>query len=239
MARTLVLDIDGTLVDSNDAHARAWVKAFNQNGFDVPFEQVRPLIGMGGDQLVPRLTGVHKGDSGYQALADGWKTAFEHELPGIRPFGGTRQMVQTALETGWTLVVATSGEPDLADKLLKLADVADLLPDRVSSQDAQASKPEPDLMYAALQKAGVWASEAWILGDTKYDIEAAHDAGMKCAAVSSGGSTGLEGADTVFADLAEVTQWLKQTKHQTELKATGPNSTGPNSTGPTSQSPRE
>jgi HAD superfamily hydrolase (TIGR01549 family) len=210
MTRTLILDIDGTLVDSNDAHARAWVTAFRGGGFDVSFDQVRPLIGMGGDQLVPRLTGVQKGDARYQPLSDGWKRAFEQEFASVRPFPGTRELVQAAREAGWKVLVATSGEADLADRLLKLADVADLLPERVSSKEVEASKPEPELMQAALQKAGAAARDAWMLGDTSYDIEAAHRAGIKCAVVRMGGNSGLEGAEKIFPDLEAVTAWLRQ-----------------------------
>jgi HAD superfamily hydrolase (TIGR01509 family) len=210
MTRTLILDIDGTLVDSNDAHARAWVTAFQAGGFDVSFGQVRPLIGMGGDQVVPRLTGVGKDDPRFQLLSDGWKQAFEQEFASVRPFPGTRDMVQAAQEAGWKVLVATSGEADLADRLLKLAGVADLLPERVSSQDVQASKPEPDLMHAALQKAAVPAQDAWMLGDTRYDIEAAHRAGINCVVVRLGGNSELEAAEQMFPDLDAVAAWLRQ-----------------------------
>lgn len=201
MPHTLILDIDGTLVDSNDAHARAWVKAFGAQGFDVSFEQVRPLIGMGGDQVVPALTGVQKEDPQYQPLSDGWKAAFKEELPGLKPFPGTRELVQAAQAAGWQTVVATSGEADLAEQLLKLAQVDDLLTERVSSKEVEASKPEPDLIQAALQKVGATPEQCWMLGDTKYDVEAAHKAGVKCAVVRVGSNPDPEDADVIFDDL--------------------------------------
>ena len=209
MSRTLLLDIDGTLVDSNDAHARAWVTAFSQEGFDVSFGQVRPLIGMGGDQVVPRLTGIHKDDPRFERLTDGWKASFESEFSGVRPFAGTLQLIERAQAADWKVVVATSGEPDMAERLLQLADVSDLLPERVSSQEVEQSKPEPDLMCAALEKAGAPAQDAWMLGDTRYDIEAAHRAGVKCAVVRLGGNTDLESADRIFGTLQEVADWLE------------------------------
>ena len=209
MSRTLILDIDGTLVDSNDAHARAWVRAFHGQELTTDLSQVRPLIGMGSDQLVPQLTGIQPADPRFQALADGWKRAFETEMPRLHPFEGTRNLVRTAIACGWKVVVATSGESEMAARLLELANVADLLPERVSSQDVQASKPQPDLLQAALEKAGAEPQEAWMLGDTRFDIEAAHKAGMKCAVVRLGGNTDLEEADAVFADLIAVRDWLQ------------------------------
>lgn len=210
MSRTLLLDIDGTLVDSNDAHARAWVTAFAGQGFSVSFEQVRPLMGMGGDQVVPRLTGVHKDDPRFERLTDGWKAGFESEFSGVRPFAGTRQLIERAQAAGWKVVVATSGQPDMAERLLRLADVSDLLPERVSSQEVEKSKPEPDLMHAALQKVDARPQDAWMLGDTRYDVEAAHKAGVRCAVVRLGGNTDLEGADRIFGTLPEVADWLEE-----------------------------
>ncbi|WP_407572345.1 HAD family hydrolase [Deinococcus altitudinis] len=210
MPRTLILDIDGTLVDSNDAHARAWVQAFGEQGFTPDFSQVRPLVGMGSDQLVPQLTDVQPGDTRFQPLSDGWQRAFEQEFPQLRAFDGTRELVQTATSCGWKVVVATSGESEMADRLLTLANVADLLPDRVSSQDVKASKPQPDLLEVALKKAGADPAEAWMLGDTRYDVEAAHKAGMKCAVVLLGKNSGLKDADATFADLLAVRDWLQR-----------------------------
>jgi len=206
MTNTLLLDIDGTLVDSNDAHARAWVTAFSRNGFQVSFEQVRPLIGMGSDQLVPTLTDVHEDDPRFQALSDSWQEAFETELPAVQAFSGTRELVQAALGAGWKVVVATSGEAEMAERLLKVANVADLLPERVSSKEVKASKPQPDLMDVALKKAEAEPQDAWMLGDTRYDIEAAHKASVRCAVVRVGGNGDLDGADRIFNTLEDARQ---------------------------------
>lgn len=210
MSRTLILDIDGTLIDSNDAHARAWVKAFASLGIEADAREVRPLIGMGSDQLVPTLTGINKDDARFEKLSEGWKNAFKEELPGLIAFSGTRELVQAAQSSGWSVVVATSGEAELAGQLLKLARVDDLLPLRVSSTEVQASKPEPDLIQAALKKAGAAPQDAWMIGDTRYDVTAAHKAGVKCAVVELGGNGQLGEADQVFPDLEAVTAWLRQ-----------------------------
>jgi HAD superfamily hydrolase (TIGR01549 family) len=201
---TLIFDIDGTLVDSNDAHARAWVAAFADLGVDVPFERVRPLIGMGSDQLVPEVSGIGEDDPRFRALSDGWASHFRQALGQLRAFDGTRALVQAVQAAGWRTVVATSGEAELAGELLRLAQVDDLLTERVSSADVQASKPHPDLIQAALEKVGADPAGAWMLGDTHFDIEAAHRAGVHCAVVRLGGNAQLEQADRVFGTLAEV-----------------------------------
>lgn len=209
MARTLLLDIDGTLVDSNDAHARAWVTAFSKESFEVSFEQVRPLIGMGADRLVPCLTDVQQETPRFEAISHGWQRAFEPELPLLRPFPGTRPLVQAAQDAGWQVIVVTSGEADLADALLQLADVADLLPDRVISEEGQANKPEPDLLHTALRKSWASPQDVWLLGDSKYDVEAAHKAGIKCATVRAGRNREREGADAIFDTLANAQQLFR------------------------------
>lgn len=208
MTRALILDIDGTLVDSNDANTRAWLQAFQEQGLDLPYQKLRSLVGMGGDQLIPAASGIEKGDPRFQALSDGWKRAFSRMLPDLKPFAHTRTFVEAVQRAGWRTVVATSGAPDLAAKLLDIAHVADLLPQRVSGEDVGASKPQPDLMHAALHKVGVKAGAAWMLGDTVYDVQAAHRAGVRCAFIRLGGNPDPEGADAVLTDLEDATQFF-------------------------------
>ncbi len=209
MADTLILDIDGTLVDSNDAGARAWVRALAAQGVTVTFEHIRPFIGMGGDQLLPAATGIEQDDSRFKAASDAWKREFTKELPGVRAFPGTRDLVQAAQQAGWRTVVATSGDPELAEELLKIAHVDDLLPDRVSSADADASKPHPDIIQVALEKVGAQPQDAWMLGDTVYDMQAAHRAGVKGAFVRVGQNPDPEEADRLFDDLGGVQQLFR------------------------------
>ena len=197
--RGVIFDIDGTLVDSNDAHARAWVRAFADQGIEVPFEQVRPLIGMGGDQLVPRVTGIEKGDPRYQPLSDGWKRHFqEDELPGLRAQPGSRALVEALRSRGLRLIVGTSADEALVEGLLKIAQVDDLLTEYTTASDVEAYKPEPDIVQAAVTKLGLPPAEVLMVGDTPFDVESARKAGVDTVALRCGGDDRFEGAVAVY-----------------------------------------
>lgn len=199
-----ILDVDGTLVDSNDGHARAWVGAFRDEGFDIPFERVRPLIGMGGDQVVPRLTGVQKDTPQFKRLTDGWKRHFEaEELSHVQAQPGARKLVEGLRDRGLKLVIGSSGEKELVEKLLKIAGVDDLVPERTTSAEVEASKPEPDIVQAALKKLGLKSGEVLMVGDTPFDIESARKAGVATVALRCGGDDRLEGAVAVFDSPAD------------------------------------
>lgn len=197
--RGVIFDIDGTLVDSNDAHARAWVRAFADQGIEVPFERVRPLIGMGGDQLVPRVTGIEKGDPRYQPLSDGWKRHFqEGELPGLRAQPGSRALVLALRSRGLRLIVGTSADEALVEDLLKIAQVEDLLTEYTTASDVEASKPEPDIVQAAVTRLGLSPAEVLMVGDTPFDIESARKAGVDTVALRCGGDDRFGGAAAVY-----------------------------------------
>ncbi|HYD54680.1 MAG TPA: HAD family hydrolase, partial [Gemmatimonadaceae bacterium] len=125
--RGVLIDIDGTLLDSNDAHAQAWVNALRDGGKDVPFERVRPLIGMGGDKVTPELTGFEEDDPAAKPFLEGKKRHFGQLLSSLRPFPGARALLERLRGEGLTLVVATSAGGDEAGKLLAQAGVADLI----------------------------------------------------------------------------------------------------------------
>ncbi|WP_216326722.1 HAD family hydrolase [Deinococcus aestuarii] len=206
--RGMIFDIDGTLVDSNDAHARAWVRAFADEGIEVPFEQVRPLIGMGGDQLVPRVTGTGKGDPRYQALSDGWKRHFqEEELPNLRGQPGARALLKALQARGLRLIAGTSADEALVADLLKIAGVEDLLTEHTTASDVEASKPEPDIVRAAVTKLGLAPAEVLMVGDTPFDVESARGAGVDTVALRCGGDSRFEGAVAVYDSPQD---WLDQ-----------------------------
>jgi HAD superfamily hydrolase (TIGR01509 family) len=205
--RTVLLDIDGTLVDSNDLHAEAWREALADHGYRVGFERVRKLIGMGGDKLMPALVGVSDQSSEGQAISAHRSQLFMRSyLPKVSPFPNARELLMRMREDDYRLVVATSATREELEGLLCRANVQDLLHDETSADDADHSKPDPDIVCAALRKAGVAASEALMLGDTPYDVEAATRAGVAIVGLCSGGydPEALRGALATYRDTQDL-----------------------------------
>lgn len=224
----VLLDIDGTLVLSNDAHAQAWVEAFADHGYEVPFEQVRPLIGMGGDQVVPRLVPQLNDKEGTgKAIADRRKELIINKFgPQLTPTNGARELVQKLRSSGLNLIIATSATTQELDVLLGVAGVNDLIDEATTSSDAEASKPEPDLVEAALQKGHLEANSAVMLADTPYDIESGAKAGVGVIALRCGGfpDEQLAGAIAIYDDPADLLQHydnspLAQTQKDLETSA--------------------
>lgn len=205
--RGVILDVDGTLVDSNDAHARAWVEALAAFGHGVPFERVRPLIGMGGDKLLPALTGLDKeSDEGTRISARRRQIFMRRYLPHIRPFPAVADLLRRMRSDGLQLVVASSAEEGELSELLKITGVPELFERRMSSNDARHSKPAPDIVQAALAQSGLPPTEAVMLGDTPYDVEAAGKAGVIGIALRCGGwsDDDLTGAAAIYDDAAAL-----------------------------------
>ena len=199
--RAVLFDIDGTLVDSNDAHAHAWVKAFADAGVRVDFDKVRCAIGMGGDKLMPSVAGIEEDTSLGKRISERRGEIFKSEyLPHLQPFAGSGALVRRLTALGLKAVAASSAKRDELESLLKIADAASLLGDATSGDDADESKPDPDIVHAALKKAGVSASEAVMIGDTPYDVEAASRAGVAAIAFRSGGwkDEALSGAIAIY-----------------------------------------
>jgi HAD superfamily hydrolase (TIGR01509 family) len=199
--RGVILDVDGTLVDSNDAHARAWVDAFAEFEFDVPYARVRSLIGMGGDNLLPEAIGVEKDNPLGEAISKRRGEIFEERyLKTINPFRGTRDLVQRMRAEGLEIAIWTSAQKEELKALLEIAGVTDLIDSKTSSDDAESSKPDPDIVQAALKRLRLPPAQVLMVGDTPYDIEAAGRAGVRTVAFRSGGWTddGLLGACAVY-----------------------------------------
>jgi HAD superfamily hydrolase (TIGR01509 family) len=207
MIRAVLLDVDGTLVDSNDAHARAWVEAFAELGYSVPFERVRPLIGKGGDKLLPELVGVDSESPEGKRIDEHRARIFrERHVPWLRPFPRAAELLERFRSDGLALVVATSAKKDEMDALLRICGAAELVTGKTSSDDAEESKPDGDIVAAALKVAGVDPAGALMLGDTPYDIEAAERAGVRTVALRSGGwdERALGRAAAVYADASDL-----------------------------------
>jgi HAD superfamily hydrolase (TIGR01509 family) len=195
----VIFDLDGTLVDSNDGHARAWVRAFADQGIKVTFGQVRPLMGMGGDQLVPHLTGIGKDDPRYEALSDGWKRHFQaEELPRLRAQPGVRPLLVALQARGLRLIVGTSADEALVRDLLGVAGAQDLLTEYTTASEVEESKPQPDIVQAAVRKLGLDPAQVLMVGDTSFDIESARGAGVGTVALRCGGTAQFTGAAAVY-----------------------------------------
>jgi HAD superfamily hydrolase (TIGR01509 family) len=183
-----VLDVDGTLVDSNYQHALAWYRALRSLGETFPIWRIHRLIGMGGDQLVIALGGQELED---RVGEEGRKRQGEEvdELIGeVAPLPGARDLLLAVKERGHRLVLASSGQPRHVDVALDLLDARDVADAWTSSEDAEATKPAPDLLQVALRKLGAPADAASVMiGDSVWDVEAAKKAGMPAIVVRSGG----------------------------------------------------
>jgi HAD superfamily hydrolase (TIGR01509 family) len=203
MKKVVLLDVDGTLVDSNDAHAMAWVEALEAFGHDVAFERVRELIGKGGDKLLPEAVGIEKDSGEGGEIAKKRSELFKQKyLQLVTPFEGARSLLLELRDRGYRLVVATSATKDQIGDLLDVGHVRDLVDDVRSAEDAGASKPDPDIVVAALAAAHCSPSAAVMLGDTPYDVQAAKNANVVTVAVRCGGwdDESLEGAEAIYDD---------------------------------------
>jgi len=206
--RGILLDVDGTLLLSNDAQAQAWVEAFKAHDRDVPFDKVRPLIGMSGDKVVPELAPGLSGEDGEgKKIADTRKELMMTQFgPTLRPAPGSRAFVERAQQEGLTLVVASSATTEELETLLTVARVDDLLHERTTMDDAGQSKPAPDIVAVALEKSGVPAGEAVMIGDSPYDIASAAQVGVGTIALRCGGFSDddLKGAWAIYDDPADL-----------------------------------
>lgn len=205
--KAVLLDVDGTLLDSNDAHARAWVDVGAEFGLDIAYEHARRLIGMGGDKVLPELTGEEDGsEKGEQIKERRTRIFMERYAPDLRPTPGARALCERLRDRGLKLVVATSANEQEMGVLLDKAGVRDLMQGATNADDAENSKPDPDIVRAALDEAGCGAGETLMLGDTPYDVEAARRAGVGIVAVRCGGwgDEDLRDAVAVFDHPADL-----------------------------------
>jgi membrane protein len=185
--RAILFDIDGTLVDSNDAHVEAWHRAFAAEGFAFSRTEIHAQVGKGGDNLVPSLLpGVPLGIQERLSHAEGeiYKRDFMHE---VEPFEGVREVLKRLAERGHTLILASSASRAEVDYYVDLLDADGLITGTTSKDDVRHSKPCPDIFAAALDLTGGPAAGTIVIGDTPYDVLAARRAGIDAVAVLSGG----------------------------------------------------
>jgi HAD superfamily hydrolase (TIGR01549 family) len=206
--KAVLLDVDGTLLHSNDQQARAWLDALHEAGVAVEYGDVRSRVGKGSDKMVDELCGSESASSIRGTLEKRASEIFlDRYLAETRPTRGVRELLERFKDCGLRLVVATSAGGEMLDALLEQAGVTDLIDDSATSTDVSASKPCPDLIHAALVKAGVAFDQAVMLGDTPYDVEAARAAGVRTVALRCGGwwdDAAFTGAVAVFDDPATM-----------------------------------
>ena len=201
--KTLLFDVDGTLIDSNEAHAKAWTQALREHGVFAEVEQIRRMIGMGGDKILPAVACVGEDSEAGEAITRRKKEIFGSLLPGLQPTRGARPLVEYLREQRVELIIATSADDREMSALLQRAGVSDLFPERTSKDDVSASKPDPDIVRAALAKSRARPQDTLLIGDTPYDIEAADRAGIGAMALRCGGywpDSSLRGALKIFDD---------------------------------------
>lgn len=209
-----ILDIDGTLVDTNYQHAIAWYRAFRQHDIVLPVWRIHRHIGMGGDQVVAALTDERTDEQKGDDIRAAEKALYLAMIEEVEPMERSRELIEDVKERGHTVVLASSAKANELDHYLDLLDARDLADDWTSSADVEETKPQPDLVEAALDKAGR-PEQAVMVGDTPWDVEAAKRAGVETVAVRTGGFAPSEledaGAAAVFESVAELREALDDT----------------------------
>jgi HAD superfamily hydrolase (TIGR01509 family) len=215
MPPVAILDIDGTLVDTNYHHAVAWYRAFRQHGIVLPIWKIHTHIGMGGDQLVASLTSEEVDDSMGDEIRAAEKALYMALIDEVEPMSEAREFVADLKHRGHTVVLASSAKEDEVEHYLDLLDARGLADSWTTSADVESTKPQPDLVRAALDKAGAEPDGAVMVGDTPWDIKAAAGADVPCVAVITGGFSRAEleqaGAVAVFESVADLRSSLDET----------------------------
>jgi len=208
VARAALLDVDGTLVDSNYQHALAWYRAFRRSGIVLPLWRIHRHVGMGGDQLVPALAGPEADETRGDEIRELRGEAYAELIGEVEPLEGSRELIADLKERGLTVVLASSSPQDELDRYLELLDARELADCWTTDDDVEATKPEPDLVRAALEKAGT--DDGLMIGDTPWDIEAARKAGLDTVCVITGGFSEQELSDAGAAAVFESVEKLRR-----------------------------
>jgi HAD superfamily hydrolase (TIGR01549 family) len=209
MIKAVIFDIDGTLVDSVDLHARAWQKALEHFGKEVPFEDVRQQIGKGGDQLLPVFLSREELDQFGEELEEYRSELFKRDyLPQVKGFPLVRELFQLLRANGKKIGLASSAKEEELKVYKRIADIEDLVEQETSADDVERSKPHPDIFRSALEVLKVDAVEAVAIGDTPYDAEAAARAGLSTIGVLCGGFPESQlisaGCIEIYRDSADI-----------------------------------
>jgi len=210
-----VLDIDGTLVDTNYHHAVAWYRAFREHGIVLPVWRIHRHIGMGGDQLVAALTDDRTEQERGDEIRDTESKRYFELIDEVETMDGSRELIERLKQRGHTVVLASSAKQDEVEHYLDLLDARELADAWTTSADVEATKPAPDLVAAALERAGGSSDDAVMVGDTPWDVKAAGGADVRTLAVLTGGFSVQElreaGALDVFESVRELCERLDRT----------------------------
>ena len=210
---TVVLDLDGTLVDSVYVHVTCWKSALADVGVEVSSYRIHRAIGMGGDHLVAALCGDEVEERKGEDIRVSEKERYAELIGEVQPFAGARELIADLKDRGHAVVLASSAKSDEVDHYLDLLDARDLVDAWTDSSDVEATKPEPDLVHAAIDKAG--GGDAVMVGDSTWDCEAAGRAGIETVAALTGGFSEAElreaGAVAVFESIEELRERVGQT----------------------------
>ena len=213
MAPAAILDVDGTLVDTNYHHAIAWYRAFRQNEVLLPIWRIHRHIGMGGDQLVEALGGEQLEKEKGEDIRAAESVLYGELMSEVEPLEGARDLIVDLKKRGHAVVLASSAKEREVEHYLELLDARALADDWTTSDDVEATKPEPDLVVAAVERAG--GGEAVMVGDSTWDCEAAKRAGLDTIAVLTGGFSKAElleaGAVVVYSSITELRESLDET----------------------------
>jgi HAD superfamily hydrolase (TIGR01549 family) len=213
MPPAAILDVDGTLVDTNYQHALAWYRAFRQNGIVLPVWRIHRHIGMGGDQIVDALCDRETEEELGDAIRDAEGPLYLSMIEEVEPLAGAKELIADLKERGHAVVLASSAKEDEVERYVDLLDARDRADGWTTSADVEATKPEPDLVAAAVEKAG--GGEAVMVGDSTFDCEAAKRAGLETVAVLTGGFSEQElrdaGAVQVFDSIESLRRRLADT----------------------------
>src|SRR3954465_2783778 len=212
---TAILDIDGTLVDTNYHHAVAWYRAFRAFGFVVPLWRIHRHIGMGGDQMVSALAGEGFDRVQGDELRAAEKILYMQLIEEVEPLVGARALIEDLKGSGHTVILASSAKPEELEHYLTLLDARSLVDGWTDSGDVEQTKPEPDLVLAALEKGGAEPKDAVMIGDSVWDCKAAKSAKVRSIGVLTGGFSEQEllesGASKVFPSVDDLRQGLGDT----------------------------
>ncbi len=211
-----ILDVDGTLVDTNYQHALAWYRAFCEHDILLPMWRIHRHIGMGGDQLVPALTSTKVEHERGADIRDAESRHYGQLIDEVRPTQDARRLIEDLKERGHTVLLASSAKQRELDQYLQLLDARELVDGWTSSTDVESTKPAPDIVRAALDHVEAKADQAVMIGDSPWDAESAGRAGVATIAVLTGGFSEEElkdaGTSAVYQSVAELRHDLDRTR---------------------------